>query len=191
MKKKYLKRAWKLDIENPKLDCLIDQALWKLDPMGTGCVENKAYDEYTALARDLYLDITLTLRDETPYITAEAFEEAVTRHFSSESVDDFMIVVFGGTAESMLSVMGIGSVVFDTSLPEEIQNARKMSKAEVAGAITDTLEEFKDSVETTAYSVDEFGVWAVVYDGSFYSIDAIEDPATPAPGATHAVWWGA
>ena len=189
MKNKYLKRAWKVDTDNPKLDWLIDQVLWKLDPMGTGCVENKSYDEYSALAGDLYHD-AINLYD-TVYITAEAFEEAVTRHFSAESVDSFMEVVFSGVAEHMLTTMGIGTVVFDTTLPEEIQNARKLSKAEVSGAITDTLEEFKDSVESTAYSVDEFGVWAVIHNGDFYSIASIEDPRVPAPGATHALWWGA
>ena len=187
MNKKTQTMAWQLHPDNPRHRSILTQALFLLDPMGTGCVENGVYDEYDATA--IRLDHAM-YEDDTSMLTAPMIERVCTEafgEFGSKRVNVF----FSAKAESIFKNFLGASLIYDFRAPPEIRQMEKMTGNDLEWGILETVDQFKDSVECGAFCYgEESGIWLLFHEGSYYQIgDVYSGDEFPA-NATHVFWYG-
>ena len=68
---------------------------------------------------------------------------------------------------------------------------RKLTKSDLKYSMFETLEEFKVSVETSAFSIDESGYWACIDEfGNKYAGPSVRFDEEKPEWATHVWWYG-
>lgn len=186
MKQPVHKMAWSFETTNPRFVSLLKEAIFRLDPMNTACVENHAWDEYDSFVDSLVLRM---LADDTNTLTFPMIADVCKKHFGEFGAKRVNLF-FGAKADAVFLEM-IAGKVWDYEAPVEIREFQRMSSGDLEWGMLETIEEFATSVEIGAVSPgDEDGHWVAIVDGVAYNIGDAGWPTTPPAAATHSFWWG-
>ena len=183
---------------SPRLLVLLEEALYQVDPMGTGSVENELFDEYDDFAKALVREAFHAEHpgELTVFGIRAAMQSAGIDVLSDDPKYGVVARLLDDDTDTLLQQFQIGHVVLDFTAPRELQTLPEMSKADMQWGELVTAAEVVEMIACYGLNSDESGHWVTEHDGKYYAGEmivmhpSVTTVETIPAGATHAFWWG-